>query len=273
MGKIMKSQINQVEIYNRCIEQGKSVDVLISIHPNLDGNEMACLVTDYGWLSSLEFKYQPPYGIVDEVPPIENLKTYLDDLFSNKIEVAPYANDASLTENLETFKEFLNEFKDDHLDHVEKGFLKYLRTKRSCDGEMYMGVDFIPHYVKAYRNDDNYKHIKQRLCALFRLSENYVISIKINSENSDTKLLAQPRFGNDKMKDKDAYHFITVNGGATFGKGSTQFLYNDDIAKEKASYMNLMRLLINVMAEPFHEVKYVMSNDEFTITRVPFKSK
>lgn len=269
----MKSQINQVEIYNRCIEQGKSVDVSFTFQPNLGKDEMACLVTDFGWLSSLEFKYQPPYGMVGEKPPIESLKAYLDDLFNCKLEVAPYANDASLTENSWKFTKFLKDFHKEHLEHIENGFLKYLNTHREKDCEMFIGVDCIPHYVKAYRNDDDYKLLKQRLCTLFRCSENYVISIKINPENSDTKLLAQPKFGNDKMKDKDAYHFITVNGGSTFSKGSTQFLYNDDIAKEKASYMNLMSLLIRIIAEPFHEGKHVMSNDEFTITRVPFKSK
>lgn len=262
----MKKTINQVNVYNHCIVSGKSCDVNIEINPNLMGAENACLVTEMGWLGAIEFIYQPPYGFSEEKTPSESLLEYLNDYFG-KLEIAPFANDGSLESNRDAFELKMKKF----IEIFNKTFEEGSVSSRITGRDFTLRIDMLPHYVKDYRNEKDYSYAMRRLNDISRCSGKYTFNYEIiDTELITSTLVEDCKFKMRHIEKYDEYRALTnASIVSKLSKNNQQFLFNEDIAKEKEDCIKLINAIIQSYVQPETGEVVTIEHEGFKVTRTP----
>lgn len=262
----MKKQINQLDVYNHCIVAGKSCDVTIEINPNLLGAENACLVSEMGWLGAIEFTYQPPYGFSEEKTPGESLLEYLNNYFS-KLEIAPFANDSSLESNRDYVEQHLQKY----IEIINESFDSGSISSGLVGREFIFRIDTLPHYVKQYRNDNDYTNYMRRLRDMSRCSRKYEFEYEIIDEELITSsIVADCKFKKSHVESKDHYRTIgCLSILGKFSKSNQQVLFNEDMKKEKEDCIKLIDAIIQAYAQPELDVTITIEHEGFRVIRKP----
>lgn len=262
----MKQTINQLDVYNHCISEGKPCDVNIEINPNLLNYKNASLLTEMGWLSSIAFNYQPPHGIITTKSPSESLLEYLNDYFGD-LKIVPYANNSLFESNRDDLELKMKSF----IELFNKAFYNGSISSGLVGRGFAFRIDMLPHYVKQYRNDNYYTNHMRRLNDISRCSQKYSFEYEIIDEELITSTIVADCNFKIRHDEKDD-NYIPLNNLSILGKFSKsnqQFLFNEDEDEEKEDCIKLINAIIQAYVLPEVDAIVTIEHEGFRVTRKP----